>query len=79
MRRDMFAKQVLNLRNKKLARAKPARKVVEKTPSGVIKLPMMELPRAAPVAKARVSHPAITIKAPPNSSKGCGCGRKRRI
>ena len=81
MRREVFVKQIQTLRNKRTAISKqpiPA-KTVERSETGVIKLPSQEVSQIIPLSsrKTPIAKPKTTPKTSSTPKKGCGCGRKK--
>ena len=73
MKRDEFVKQIQNLRNKRIVKAKPA-KIVQKTAAGAVKIPKED---SQIVSISKTINTVHKINSGPTT--GCSsCGRKKR-
>ena len=76
MNRTAYEAQIQNLRNKRLGRAKPAKKVAEKTPSGSIRLSSPTTFQSQIVTLK--SKPAQSSPPAAQKAGGCGCSRGKK-
>ena len=77
MKREILEKQIRNLRNRRLGRAKKAKAIVTKNPEGAVKLSsytqkLIPQPLKFP-RNIVINQKPVNV----NKSQGCGCSRRK--